>query len=149
MIYYRDVYKSKTKKMSELEIGKISNILQMDGFKNFLNKFYINLKLLLNVEVLYAIGYMGFAILALSVHYFFYAYHLIEFIRSQTVLKNVLKSVYNPRWQLLFIFAFFILLEYLYSLVIYFFFHEMMPDNSCDSVFICLATVYTNTFTVI
>lgn len=134
--------------MSELEIGKIKNILTIDGCGNFWKKVHIFTKLFFNVEVLYTLGYMGFAVLGLTTHYFFFCYHLIEFIRTQTVLKNVLKAVYNPRKQLLFIFAFFLLLEYFYSLIIYYFFFDIMPSHSCDSVFICLATVYTNTFTV-
>lgn len=148
MNYYKDVYDQKTRQMHELEIEKISNILRIGGWSNLWKKIQKYFKLIFNMEVLYAVGYMGFAILALSIHYFFFCYHLIEFIKTQTVLKNVLRSVYNPRKQLIFIFVFFLVLEYFYSLLIFYFFYDIMPLNSCISVFSCLATVYTNTFSV-
>jgi inositol 1,4,5-triphosphate receptor type 1 len=123
-------------------------VLKVDGIRIFFRKILSGLQMLSNIEVIYAIGYMGFAVLGLALHYFFFSYHLIMFIRTQPVLKNVLKAVYNPRQQLGFIFAFFILLEYFYSLIIYYFFYDIMPKNSCDSVFICLATIYQSTFMV-
>ena len=135
--------------MSELDLRKFKKILIIEKYKIYFRNILIILQLMFNIEIIYAIGYMGFAILGLANNYFFFSYHLIMFIRTQNVLKNVLKAVYIPRQQLLFIFAFFILLEYFYSLVIYYFFYDIMPENSCDSVIICLATIYTNTFTVI
>lgn len=134
--------------MTELDLRRFRSILKLDKIKVFFTKVMIIIQLMFNIEVLYAIGYMGFAILGLSLHNFFFSYHLIMFIRTQPILKNVLKAVYNPRKQLIFIFAFFILLEYFYALLVYYFFYDQMPDNSCESVFICLATIYTNTFTV-
>ena len=148
MNYYKDLYEKKSKEMSEYEIRKISNILTIDGWSNFLKKVQILIKLLTDSEVLYALFYIGFAILALSSHYFYFSFHLIEFIKTQPVLRQVLRSVYNPRVQLIFIFAFFMVLEYFYTLIIFYVFHDIMPDDSCDSVFSCLATVYSETFTV-
>ncbi len=131
-----------------MQIKKFSKILGDSDFSNFWKKLGIYTKLIFNWQVLYASGYLAFAILAFSIHYFFFCYHLIEFIKSQTVLRNVLKSIYGQGKQLLLIIAFFIVLEYFYSLVIYYFFFDYMPGESCSSVFICLATVYRETFTV-
>jgi hypothetical protein len=147
--HYRDIYDKKTKTMTDLEIRKFSHLINenvdcSDTFK----KLKICAKLILNGEVLYASGYLAFAILAISYHYFFFCYHLIEFIKSQSVLRNVLKSVYNPRKQLIFIFMFFMVLEYFYSLIVFYFFYDQMPESSCSSMLICLATIYTQTFTV-
>lgn len=135
--------------MTGLEIGRINTVLKTNGWKDFLNTVYIYTKLLLDIDVIYAISYMLFAILGATLHNFFFAYHLTIFIINQRVLVNVLKAIYNPGWQLFFIFIFFLILEYFYSLIVYYFFYPQMPDNSCASVFICLATIYNNTFTVI
>jgi hypothetical protein len=134
--------------MSEVEIKKLNDILTIDGCESFWKKISIFFKLMKNAEVLYTFFYLGFAILAMSVHYFFFSYHLIEFLKNQPVLVNVLKSVINPRKQLILIFLFFLILEYFYTLVIYYFFYDVMPQYSCESVIVCLATVYTQTFTV-
>jgi len=135
--------------MTAIDIKKFSHVLNDKDFSDKYRKFQIYFKIIFNAEVVYASGYLAFAILALSVHYFFFCYHLIEYIKSQNVLRNVLKAVYNPRKQLLFIFLFFFLLVYFYDLIIFYFFFDIMPGTYCSSAFICLATVYSQTFTVI
>lgn len=131
-----------------MEIKRIYQILEQHYFQEIIKKIGISLQLLLNLEIIYYLGYFIFAILALKIHNFFFAYHLIEFIRSQEVLRNVLKAIYNPKTQLLFIFIFFMILQYFYALLVYYWFYDDMPDNSCESVFICMISIYTNTFTV-
>ena len=148
MGYHKDLYNKKSKQMSELEIRKISHILKINGWSNAIKNIQIFFKLFTDGDVLYALCYMTFSILALSVHYFFFSFHLIDFIKTQPILLQVLRSVYYPRKQLIFIFIFFLVLEYFYSLLIFYFFYDIMPIYSCDSVFSCFATVYTQTFTV-
>jgi hypothetical protein len=135
--------------MSELEVARFPKILSEKWHQVLWKNVKIILKILSTLEVIYSIGYIGFTILALTIHNFFFSYHLIEFIKSQSVLRNVLKSIYNPRKQLIFVFAFFIVLIYFYVLVIFYFFYEQMPEYSCDSILSCLATIYRETFTVI
>jgi len=135
--------------MDDLEIRRITEILKDSSkLEGVLKYFQFFFGVFLNIEVLYAFATMGFALAGLTAHFFYFSFHLLEIITSQTVLLNVLLSVYNPRNQLFFIYFFFIVLMYFFSLIIYFFMYTDMPDGSCDSVLICLATLYTQTFTV-
>lgn len=143
--YYTVVYEKKTNQMNELEVGRIYESLKVDKTPDMIQKTKIIFKLLSKIEILYEVGYIGFALAAFGVHYFFFAYHLIEFIRSQPALKNVLMSIYKCRIPLFFTFIFFIVLIYFYSLIFYYFFFQDFPPFTCDSVFICMATVFQNT----
>jgi len=134
--------------MTELEVARFPKILSEKWYQMLWKNVKIIIKILSSMEVIYSIGYIGFTILALTIHSFFFAYHLIEFIKSQSVLRNVLKSIYNPRKQLMFVFAFFLVLIYFYVLIIFYFFYQVMPEYSCDSILSCVATIYRETFTV-
>ena len=147
MNYLKDLFDQKSKRMNELEIRRIDKILTINGFKDFLKKMQIYFQLIFDSDVLYALAFIAFSLLGLFVHNFFFAFHLIEFIKTQPILRNVLKAVYEPLSQLVFIFIFFIILVYFYSLIIFYFFYDIMPENSCSSVVICLAAIYSNTFT--
>ena len=144
--YLKDVYEDKIKKMNELEIRRIDKILKFNGISNLFKKLGIYLNLLINPTVLYALSYIIFSILAMSYHYFFFSFHLVEFIISQPILKNVLRSVYEPLEQLVYIFIFFFILVYFYSLIIFYYFQKDMPEYSCQSVIDCFASIYSNTF---
>ena len=147
MNYLKDLFDQKSKRMNELEIRRIDKILTINGFKDFLKKMQIYFQLIFDSDVLYALAFIAFSLLGLFVHNFFFAFHLIVFIKTQPILRNVLKAVYEPLSQLVFIFIFFIILVYFYSLIIFYFFYDIMPENSCSSVVICLAAIYSNTFT--
>jgi hypothetical protein len=105
--YLKDVYEDKIKKMNELEIRRIDKILKFNGISNLFKKLGIYLNFLINPTVLYVLSYIGFSILAMSYHYFFFSFHLVEFMISQPILKNVLLSIYEPLEQLVYIFIFF------------------------------------------
>lgn len=143
--YYSVIYEEKAKTMNELESGRVYNSFKVDKYKDFKEKARIIFILLSKIEIVYEVGYIFFALLAFGIHYFFFAYHLIEFIRSQPVLTNVLMSVYKSRVQLFFTFVFFMVLIYFYSLIFYYFFYYDFPPYTCDSVFMCMATVFQNT----
>ena len=145
--YLKDTFETKIKKMNELEIHRIDKILTLNGIKNLLKKIGIYLRLISDPNVLYALAYILFSLLGLFVHDFFFAFHLMEFIKSQPILRSVLKAVYEPLEQLAYIFIFFLILVYFYSLIIYYSFYDIMPENSCESIVYCLAYVYSNTFT--
>ena len=89
---------------------------------------------------------MVFAILGLFVHHFFFAFHLIEFIKSQPILKMVFLVFYKPLAQLISIYIFFFILIYFYSLLIYYRYYDLMPINTCNSPLICMMYIYSNTF---
>ncbi len=90
---------------------------------------------------------MAFAVLGLFVHHFFFAFHLIEFIKSQPRLKIVFLAFYEPLAQLIYTFIFFFILIYFYSLLIYYRYYDLMPENTCNSPLICMMYIYSNTFT--
>jgi len=134
--------------MTEYETVRFPKVLSEQRHLLLWKKIKIIAEILSSLEVIYSIGYIGFTILALAIHKFFFAYHLIEFIKSQSVLQSVLKSVYNPCKQIFFIFSFFLMLIYFYVLIVYYFFYDIMPPFSCDSTLSCLATLYAQTFIV-
>ena len=92
MNYLKDLFDQKSKRMNELEIRRIDKILTINGFKDFLKKMQIYFQLIFDSDVLYALAFIAFSLLGLFVHNFFFAFHLIEFIKTQPILRNVLQS---------------------------------------------------------
>ena len=145
--YLREIYESKINKMDDLEINRMIDYLNTSGLWNQFKKVSIYLWLLLDLQVLYAICYFVFAIVGIFVHNFFFAFHLIEFIKSQPILQYVFKAIYEPLTQILYTYLFFFILIYFYSLIIFYNFYDIMPKNSCESPAICMLAIYSNTFT--
>ncbi len=135
--------------MDDLEIRRIHEILKDSSkVEGILKNLRFMLHFLSNLSVLYAFATLAFAIAGLDAHFFFFALHLFEVIKSQKTLVNVIMSVYIPITQIIFIYIFFIVLMYFFTIFIYYFMFNYIPDGSCDSLQICLATLYTETFTV-
>ena len=141
--YLKEIYENRISNMSDLEIHRIEYFLDSNNYRKFLIYIY----LLLDIKVLYALAFMGFALSGIFVHNFFFAFHLIEFIISQPILQYVFRAIIDPIAQLLYTFIFFFILIYFYSLIIFYNFQDIMPDNSCDSPLICMVYIYSNTFT--
>ena len=139
----KEMYESKINTMSDLEIHSIDYFLDSNSYR----KILIYLYLLIDIKVLYAFAYMVFALLGIFIHNFFFAFHLIEFIISQPILQYVFRAIVDPIAQLAYTFIFFFILIYFYSLIIFYNFQDIMPENSCDSPVICMAYIYSNTFT--
>ena len=49
------------------------------------------------IEVVYYIAYGALAVLGTVVHPFFFTFHLTEILLRYPTLKNVIKSVWEPR----------------------------------------------------
>ena len=141
--YLKETYESTISGMKELEIYRVDNFFNLYSYQ----KTRIYLMLLFDIKVIYALAYMVFALLGIFVHNFFFAFHLIEFIISQPILQYVFRAIVDPIAQLAYTFIFFFILIYFYSLIIFYNFQDIMPDNSCDSPVICMAYIYSNTFT--
>ena len=141
--YLKESYESTIGGLNDLEIYRVDNFFNLYTYK----KIGIYLLLILDIKVLYALAYMVFALLGIFIHNFFFAFHLIEFIISQPILQYVFRAIVDPIAQLAYTFIFFFILIYFYSLIIFYNFQEIMPDNSCDSPVICMAYIYSNTFT--
>jgi hypothetical protein len=90
---------------------------------------------------------MIFAILGILVHNFFFAFHLIEFIKNHPILQYVFLAFIEPLAEFVYTYIFFFILIYFYSLLIFYHYYYEMPDNTCDSPLICMMYIYSNTFT--
>ena len=145
--FLKNSYEDKIVYVSEFEINRVYKFLKAKGYSLFFNKFFIYIKLIFNFNVLYRFAYMAFAVLGLFVHHFFFAFHLIEFIKSQPRLKIIFLAFYEPLSQLIYTFIFFFILIYFYSLLIYYRYYDLMPENTCNSPLICMMYIYSNTFT--
>ena len=155
IIIYKKLYRKFLKKsyddkkgyIDDFEIHRVYNFLKTSGYSLFFHKAFIYIRLIFNFQVIYRFCYMVFAALGLFVHHFFFAFHLIEFIKSQPILKIVFLAFYEPLAQLIYTYIFFFILIYFYSLLIYYRYYDLMPEFTCNSPLICMMYIYSNTFT--
>ena len=145
--FLKNSYEEKSVYVNDFEIHRVYKFLKASGYSLFFHKFFIYIKLIFNFHVLYRFSYMVFAFLGLFVHHFFFAFHLIEFIKSQPILKIVFLAFYEPLAQLIYTYIFFFILIYFYSLLIYYRYYDLMPQYTCNSPLICMMYIYSNTFT--
>ena len=145
--FLKKSYENKTSYISDMEIHRVYSFLKSSGYSLYCNKIGIFIKLFFNPHVLYTICFMLFAFLGLFVHHFFFSFHLIELIKSQPILKYVFLAFYEPLTDVVFTYIFFFILIYFYSLLIFYRYYDLMPDNTCDSPLICMLYIYSNTFT--
>lgn len=78
---------------------------------------------LTNFTMLFYLLYICFLILGITFHPFFYAFHLSDFLRI-SILKNVIKAIWNPKYQIFLTLIFFILVEYYFSIISYSAYYE-------------------------
>lgn len=62
--------------------------------------------------------YMGFCVIGLVIHPFFFGFLTVDFLRFK-ILKNVVKAVWEPRVDMALTFMIFLLLEYYFTLIGY------------------------------
>lgn len=74
------------------------------------NIFKILISFFQEVEMLYYIAYGTLAILGVIMHPFFFTFHLTEIMMRYPSLKNILKSVYEPRSQLILTFMLYMII---------------------------------------
>ena len=99
-----------------------------------------------DIDILYNTAVIVFAFLGLFVHSFFFFFMLADFLRI-SLLKNVVKAVWDPRVPLLLTFLVFILVQYFFAIIGYTYFHEDYDTGiTCDSLFVCFLTTWDQTF---
>ena len=147
MEYLKELFDQKTKKMNELEIRRIDKLLIVNGFKDFLKKVQIYIYLLADFDVIYSLIFILFSFIGLFIHPFFFAFHLIDLVKAQPTLKVILGAFYRSLKSLGSVLLILLIIVYFFALLIYYFFYDNMPDNSCSSVAMCFASLYTNIFT--
>lgn len=88
-------------------------------------------RMCVDLYLMYYIGYMVFACLGFWVHHFFYVFHLTDIIYRNPYLKNVLKALYRPRYELLFTCILFLVIEFIFTIIAYTFFFNDFYGSEC------------------
>ncbi|CAD8059333.1 unnamed protein product [Paramecium primaurelia] len=110
-------------------------------FKLLAVLFYI----LKEIEVVYYLAYGALAVIGTVLHPFFFSFHLTEILIRYPTLKNVIKSVWEPKQQLALTLVLFIILVYVYGLIAYTFFFEDYAGK-CQSTLFCFLFTFDWTF---
>ena len=111
----------------------------------FVKLLTVILFILKEIEVVYYLAYGALAVFGTIIHPFFFAFHLTEILIRYPTLKNVIKSVWEPRTQLFLTLILFIILVYVYALLGYTFFSEDF-DGKCEATIFCFLYTFDWTF---
>ena len=128
-----DIYHTKEKKSQFVKV-----------FTRIMRIVYLSLR---SGDIVYYLAYAIFAVLGSAIHPFFFAFHLTEILRRYPTLKNVIKSIYEPRRQLGLTFLFLVILTYIFSLIAFEFFSADYHGD-CSSTWSCFLTTFDFTFKV-
>ena len=134
-LVFREAWKDKIK-----ATGLISHFIAL--LTKLLKTVFTILK---SPEILYYLAYGVLAVIGTVVHPFFFAFHLTEILFRYPTLKNVIKAVWEPRKSLGLTFILYLILNYIFSLFAFQFFHEDFNEN-CESVIMCFLNVFNFTF---
>jgi hypothetical protein len=111
------------KKIKDAELIHFSTTAQKTYER--LNGTYESIKMVLKDGwILYHTIYLISNILGIAVHPFFFSFSLSYLIIRSKVLMNVLRAVYEPRWQIIFTIFLLIGVTYIFTLFSYVSFHE-------------------------
>ncbi|KRX06791.1 MIR motif [Pseudocohnilembus persalinus] len=123
------------------------HIIQIMKHEERLKNFFDQQKLLAIFAnyVLYYLCYGALAFIATLYHPFFFAFHLTEFIIRFSTLRNILKSVWEPKSQLALTFLLVILFMYFFTVIAYIQFYDSY-DGRCDSLILCFLESFDRTF---
>ncbi|CAD8103545.1 unnamed protein product [Paramecium sonneborni] len=110
-------------------------------FKLLAVLFYI----LKEIEVVYYLAYGALAVIGTVLHPFFFSFHLTEILIRYPTLKNVIRSVWEPKQQLGLTLVLFVILVYVYALIAYTFFFEDY-NGKCQSTLFCFLFTFDWTF---
>jgi len=116
----------------------------MEKFTNTVKTIYLSLK---TFEIVYYISYAIFAVLGISIHPFFYAFHLTQILTRYPTLKNLIRAIYEPRRQLGLTFLLYMILTYIFSLIGFEFFSSDY-GGACHTTWECFLTTFDFTFKV-
>lgn len=123
-------------------------------------------KFFLNVDVIYYVSYAALAILGVTLHEFFFVFHLTELflryfhysypiifslIRFPT-LKNVIRSVYEPREALFLTFILWLIFVYIFAIWAFTYLRDQytgngdLGDSFCTELLLCWLYTFDFTF---
>ena len=80
--------------------------------------------LVITPEILYYLAYALFAFLGVYGHKFFFCFHLSEIMIRYDILKNVIRAVALPFWDLYFTLMFLCLITYWFSNIGYLYYYD-------------------------
>ena len=86
-------------------------------------------------------GYLVFSFCGYIVHPFFYAYHMIDMIIRNPYLKNVLKAIYRPRYELINTFILFLCMQYIFAMFAYLYLYNDFDKGECTSLSQCFLVI--------
>jgi hypothetical protein len=92
--------------------------------------------------LMYYMGYLIFSFAGYLVHPFFYCYHMIDLIIRNQYLKNVLKAVYRPRYELLHTMILYLCLQYIFTIIAYMSIYTDFAGHECTSLSQCFLVVF-------
>jgi hypothetical protein len=104
-------------------------------------------RMLMDFNFVYHLTYLLMAFLGFFLgNYLFFSFHLLEIVRRSTTLKNVLKAIWNPKKQIIVTLFLFIMFEYFFTIFIYLYLFDNVPNDLCLSMDKCLFTIFDQTF---
>lgn len=95
-----------------------------------------------NVDVLYQICFLIFAVFGTAVHPFFFAFHLLDVMYRYPTLQSVIKAIVIPRKSLLLSFMLILVLLYLFSIWIFLAFSKYFEESDCKTMIRCFKLVF-------
>jgi len=142
---YIDEFESR-RVYNELETRSFYQVFTLDKNMELRFKIMVVLQMFLKVEVLYAIISFSCTFLALIYHYFFFVFHLLDFIISQKPLLMIIRGILRVWYKLVIIFLLLLTFIYFYTLIVFFYFREIVPENGCNSLVSCYINLTNSTF---
>ncbi|CDW74252.1 UNKNOWN [Stylonychia lemnae] len=87
-----------------------------------------------------------FAFLGVTVHFFYFAFHLSYFIISSQTLFNVLRSIWEPKYKIFMTLILFLLIEYLFVIISFQTYRDYFPADNCENLLRCYLVTLDQTF---
>ena len=94
----------------------------------------------MNMEVLFYLTYIILAFVATHFHPFFFAFHLSEIVLRYPVLRNIIKSFWEPKMALFLTLTLVFLCNYYFTLIGYVYLSDLYTNDKCGSLIICFMT---------
>lgn len=103
-------------------------------------------RVLMNMEVFYYLMYGTLAFIATFFHPFFFAFHLSEVVLRYPVLRNVIKSFWEPKMALFLTLVLTFLFNYYFTLISYTYLSGLYTNGKCDSLIVCFLATFDYAF---
>jgi len=112
-------------------------------------KLYYAVSLLLGeIDVLFYVLYLLFAVFGTFASPLFFAFHLLDILYRYPSLQNVIKSVTIPKKALLVTSLFSLILVYYFSIIGYAYFYDSYHKGDCDDLITCAIVTFDHSFKV-